>query len=40
MEIKDANGAYEKEDYKTALSHYTKARQIDPSFPDLTRMIA
>jgi len=39
MEIKDANSAYEKEDYPTALKHYIKARQIDPSFPDLTRMI-
>jgi len=39
MEIKDANSAYEKEDYTTALKHYIKARQIDPSFPDLTRMI-
>jgi len=39
VEIKDANTAYQKEDYKEALKHYTNARQIDPSFPDLTRMI-
>ena len=40
MEIRDANEAYQKEDYKTALAHYTKAREIDPkSFPELTRMI-
>jgi tetratricopeptide (TPR) repeat protein len=37
--IRDANQAYEKEDYKTALTNYTKARQIDASFPDLDRMI-
>jgi tetratricopeptide (TPR) repeat protein len=37
--IKDANAAYEKEDYRTALANYTKARQIDSSFPDLDRMI-
>src|SRR6476619_6366855 len=40
VEIRQANEAYNKEDYKTALQHYTKARQIDPkSFPELTRMI-
>lgn len=39
MDIKDANSAYEKEDYKTALAGYIKARQVDPSFPDLDRMI-
>jgi tetratricopeptide (TPR) repeat protein len=40
LQIRDANNAYNKEDYKTALEHYTKARQIDPkSFPELTRMI-
>jgi len=38
-EIKTANDAYEKEDYTTALVHYIRARQIDPSFPDLDRMI-
>jgi tetratricopeptide (TPR) repeat protein len=37
--IKDANAAYEKEDYATALKGYTAARDIDPSFPDLDRMI-
>ncbi len=40
MEIREANNAYNHEDYKTALAHYTKARQIDPkSFPELERMI-
>ena len=40
MEIRQANDAYNHEDYKTALQHYTKARQIDgESFPELTRMI-
>lgn len=40
MEIREANNAYNKEDYKEALARYTKARQIDPkSFPDLDRMI-
>ena len=39
-EIKAANDAYEHEDYSTALSHYNRARQIDPNaFPDLDRMI-
>jgi len=38
-EIKAANDAYEHEDYATSLIHYTRARQIDPSFPDLDRMI-
>src|SRR5947208_15428773 len=38
-EIKTANDAYEHEDYATALAHYTRARQIDPSFPDLDRLI-
>jgi tetratricopeptide (TPR) repeat protein len=37
--IRDGNAAYEKEDYRTALFQYTKARTIDPSFPDLDRMI-
>jgi len=37
--IKDANAAYEKEDYASALRNYTMARDIDPSFPDLDRMI-
>jgi tetratricopeptide (TPR) repeat protein len=39
MEIREGNDAYQKEDYATALTHYTKARQIDKSFPELTRMI-
>ncbi len=38
-EIKTANDAYEHEDYANALMHYVRARQIDPSFPDLDRMI-
>src|SRR5213593_1317918 len=38
-EIKQANAAYEHEDYSAALVHYIRARQIDPSFPDLDRMI-
>lgn len=40
MEIRDANDAYAKEDYATALKHYQKAREIDgKSFPDLDRMV-
>ena len=39
MEIRQANEAYEKEDYASALTHYTRAREIDPSFDDLDRMI-
>ena len=40
MQIREANTAYTKEDYKTALVHYRKAREIDGrSFPELTRMI-
>lgn len=39
MEIKQANEAYEKEDYSTALQHYTAARTVDGTFPDLDRMI-
>ena len=39
MAIKDANAAYEKEDYATALKGYKDARDIDSSFPDLDRMI-
>jgi tetratricopeptide (TPR) repeat protein len=38
-EIKAANDAYEHEDYKTALAHYSRARQIDADFPDLDRLI-
>ena len=38
--IREANNAYNKEDYKSALQWYTRARQIDPdSFPELNRMI-
>lgn len=40
IEIRDANNAYNHEDYKAALQHYSKARDIDPkSFPELQRMI-
>jgi predicted Zn-dependent protease len=37
--IREANQAYEKEDYAKALSEYTRARKIDASFPDLDRLI-
>jgi tetratricopeptide (TPR) repeat protein len=39
IEIKDGNDAYEKEDYRNALVHYSRARQIDNTFVDLDRMI-
>lgn len=39
VEIKAANEAYQKEDWATALSHYQRARRIDPSFADLDRLI-
>jgi tetratricopeptide (TPR) repeat protein len=40
MAIKDANEAYAKEDYDTALKGYRRARQIDAtSFPELDRMV-
>lgn len=40
MEIRDANDAYAREDYATALQHYRKARDIDgKSFPELSRMV-
>ena len=40
MEIRQANDAYSKEDYSTALVHYQKAKAIDgKSFPELERMI-
>jgi tetratricopeptide (TPR) repeat protein len=39
MEIKAANEAYQKEDYAGALPHYKLARSIDPSFPDLDRLV-
>lgn len=38
-EIKEANSAYGHEDYATALKHYSTAKKIDPSFPELDRMI-
>jgi tetratricopeptide (TPR) repeat protein len=37
--IREANQAYEKEEYAKALSEYLRARKIDPSFPDLDRLI-
>jgi tetratricopeptide (TPR) repeat protein len=39
MQIKAANEAYQKEDYAAALPRYKKAREIDPSFPDLDRLV-
>jgi tetratricopeptide (TPR) repeat protein len=39
MAIREGNDAYTKEEYSNALKHYTRARQIDPSFPELDRMI-
>lgn len=39
MAIRDANDAYAKEDYATALKHYQRARNIDATFDDLDRMI-
>jgi len=40
MAIRDANDAYSKEDYATALKLYQRAREIDgQSFPDLDRMV-
>src|SRR5688572_16546865 len=40
MQIREGNDAYQKEDYRKALTHYTEARRIDgKSFPDLDRMI-
>jgi tetratricopeptide (TPR) repeat protein len=40
IQIRDANDAYAKEEYATALQHYQRAREIDPQgFPDLDRMI-
>jgi tetratricopeptide (TPR) repeat protein len=40
MQIRDANDAYQREEWATALKHYQKARDIDgTSFPDLDRMI-
>ncbi len=40
MAIKEANDAYAKEDYSSALESYRKAREIDAkSFPELDRMV-
>ncbi len=39
MEIKQANDFYYAEDYQQALDHYVLARQQDPTFPDLDRLI-
>ena len=40
LEIRDANDAYSREDYKAALDHYRKAKEHDgKSFPELDRMI-
>ncbi|MEO8382395.1 MAG: tetratricopeptide repeat protein [Acidobacteriota bacterium] len=40
IQIRDANDAYAKEEYATALRHYQRAREIDPQgFPDLDRLI-
>jgi tetratricopeptide (TPR) repeat protein len=40
IQIREANDAYAKEEYATALVHYQKARAIDANaFPDLDRMI-
>ena len=40
MEIRDANDAYTREEYATALQHYRKAQEIDGNaFPELDRMI-
>ena len=40
MQIREANDAYSKEDYATALKHYQRARAIDrAAFPELERMI-
>ncbi|MGA7616531.1 MAG: tetratricopeptide repeat protein [Thermoanaerobaculia bacterium] len=39
VEIRQANEFYGKEQYADALKHYEAARQIDPSFADLDRLI-
>src|SRR5512141_805769 len=39
IKIREANEAYEKEQYEVALKKYDEARRIDPSFPDLDRLI-
>jgi tetratricopeptide (TPR) repeat protein len=38
-EIKEANNAYTREEWGTALTHYANARKLDSSFPELTRLI-
>ena len=38
--IKEGNKAYEAEQYDKALAEYSRARRIDPSFPELDRLIA
>jgi tetratricopeptide (TPR) repeat protein len=39
MEIRDANDAYQREEWATALQHYKKAQELDNTFPELDRMI-
>ena len=39
MAIRDANEAYQKEQYKDALVKYDEARKLDPGFAELDRMI-
>ncbi len=39
IEIRTANEMYDAENFPGALKHYTKARKIDPSFPELDRMV-
>jgi len=37
--IREANDLYEKEDWAGALKQYERARKIDPSFPEIDRLI-
>lgn len=39
IKIREANEYYAKEQYAQALKSYEAARKVDPSFPDLDRMI-
>lgn len=39
IELKEANEAYTREDYATALRKYEAARRIDSSFPEVDRLI-
>lgn len=39
MEIRQANDLYVQEKYAEALEHYEEARNIDPTFPELDRLI-